>query len=358
MKEQYQIPETLASLSFKAYLQSQLARRCSTNSQYSLRSFAMQLEIDHSTLSQLLRGKRRLTERMIRRLSVRLPLSRAEIDAFVGFERLQEPAQPSGIGETQRLLRDTLSLISNPHHLNILELVHLEEFRPDARWIARLLDITTDEVNIALSRLLRLGLLEMSTPTRWTDKSAGSVTRLSEFITEAIKNLSKRLQGMSVASVSHKQELVRNGDNGKFSTANAEGGKMGQPVMQWQIMSKDPDRLSEFYNKLFSWTVDAENALGYRQIDTRSERGIKGGIWPSPPDAPAMVQLFVEVDDITECVTRAVSLGANIIVPPQALPDGDEMAVITDPDGLPVGLMKGRKTQVGNSTETNRKGDS
>ena len=250
MKEQYQIPETLTSLSFKAYLQSQLARRCSTNSQYSLRSFAMQLEIDHSTLSQLLRGKRRLTERMIRRLSDRLSLSAAEIDAFVGFEKLQQPTESSGIGETQRLLRDTLSLISNPHHLNILELVHLEQFKPDARWIARLLDIPTDEVNIALSRLLRLGLLEMSTPTRWTDKSVGSATRLSDFITEAIVNLSKRLQGISVASVSLKQELVRNGDKVKFSTANAEGGRMGQPVMQWQIMSKNPDRLAEFYNKL------------------------------------------------------------------------------------------------------------
>lgn len=355
MKEQYQIPETVTSLSFKAYLQSQLARRCSTNSQYSLRSFAMQLEIDHSTLSQLLRGKRRLTERMIRRLSGRLSLSAAAIDAFVGFENLQEPDPPAGIRETQQLLRDTLSLISNPHHLNILELVHLEEFRPDARWIARLLDITTDEVNIALSRLIRLGLLEMSTPTRWTDKSAGSGTRLSDFVSEAIENLSKRLQGISIASASDKQELVRNGDNVKFSSADAGGGRMGQPVMQWQIMSKDPDRLSEFYNKLFSWTVDAENTLGYRQIDTRSERGIKGGIWPSPPDAPPMVQLFVEVDDVTECVTRAAALGANIIVPPQALPDGDEMAVITDPDGLPVGLMKPRKTQIENTTEMNRK---
>jgi hypothetical protein len=111
---------------------------------------------------------------------------------------------------------------------------------------------------------------------------------------------------------------------------------MGQPVMQWQILAKDPDQVSEFYCKLFGWTVNADNALGYRMIDTGSECGIKGGVWPSPPEGHSLVQLFIEIDDMT----KSVELGANVIIPPQKLPDGDELAIILGPEGVPFGMFK------------------
>ncbi|MGH9838783.1 MAG: VOC family protein [Blastocatellia bacterium] len=117
---------------------------------------------------------------------------------------------------------------------------------------------------------------------------------------------------------------------------------MGQPVVQWQMIVKNPDRSAEFYGRLFGWTVNADNALGYRMVNTGSERGIQGGIWPAPPDAHAFVQLFVEVGDVAAYVEKAVGMGANVIIPPQKLPDGDEMAVIHDPEGIPLALYKPR----------------
>jgi len=30
---------------------------------------------------------------------------------------------------------------------------------------------------------------------------------------------------------------------------------MGHPVTAWQIVTKNPDRLAEFYTKLFSWEI-------------------------------------------------------------------------------------------------------
>jgi predicted enzyme related to lactoylglutathione lyase len=115
---------------------------------------------------------------------------------------------------------------------------------------------------------------------------------------------------------------------------------MGQPVMQWQILAKDPDKVAEFYCQLFGWTVNADNALGYRMIDTSSDRGIKGGVWPSPPEGHSLVQLFIEVDEMAKSVERAVELGANVIIPPQKLPDGDELAIILGPEGVPFGMYK------------------
>jgi uncharacterized protein len=119
---------------------------------------------------------------------------------------------------------------------------------------------------------------------------------------------------------------------------------MGQPVIRFQILAKDPDNAARFYQSMFGWKVDTNNALGYRSFDTGSERGINGGIWPSPPDGHSFVQLYVEVDDVGASVDQAVALGGRQIIPPQKLPDGDEIAVIADPEGITVGLFKPRSS--------------
>jgi predicted enzyme related to lactoylglutathione lyase len=110
--------------------------------------------------------------------------------------------------------------------------------------------------------------------------------------------------------------------------------------MQWQILAKEPAKAAEFYTKLFAWDVNTNNALNYRMVDTGSERGINGGIWPAPPEGHSMVSLYVEVDDVALYVSKAKELGGTLIIPPQKLPDGDEMAVILDVEGIPVGLFK------------------
>lgn len=115
---------------------------------------------------------------------------------------------------------------------------------------------------------------------------------------------------------------------------------MGRPVTQFQILAKDPERAARFYASLFDWTVNADNPLGYRQLNTGSERGIQGGIWPSPPDGQAFVQLFVEVEDVAATLDKAGAMGAHIVIPPSKLPGGEEMAVMLDPEGIPVALWK------------------
>ena len=115
---------------------------------------------------------------------------------------------------------------------------------------------------------------------------------------------------------------------------------MGRPVTQFQVLAKDPERAAGFYGELFGWKVDRANALGYRRLRTGSDRGIEGGVWPSPPEGSSFVQLFVEVDDVKETVERATKLGARTVIPPQVLPEGEQMAVILDLEGIPFALWK------------------
>ena len=115
---------------------------------------------------------------------------------------------------------------------------------------------------------------------------------------------------------------------------------MAHPVVQFQIISKDPEATGQFYGQLFGWKVDSNNPMGYREINTGSKEGIQGGIWPAPPQAPSFVQLFVAVDDVTAAVRQAEGLGAKTLIPPTNLPDGDEMAVLHDPQGMSFALWR------------------
>jgi len=115
---------------------------------------------------------------------------------------------------------------------------------------------------------------------------------------------------------------------------------MNHPVLQFQIISKNPDQTVRFYSGLFGWTIDADNPLGYRRISTGSTEGIQGGIWPAPPQAANFVQLFVGVEDVAASVAQAEKMGARVMIPPATLPEGDEMAVLQDPEGMPFAVWR------------------
>jgi predicted enzyme related to lactoylglutathione lyase len=113
---------------------------------------------------------------------------------------------------------------------------------------------------------------------------------------------------------------------------------MADPVVQWQALVRDPERAAAFYGAVFGWSVDDRNALGYRAVPP-APGGIAGGLWPLSDGQP-MVQLFVAVPDVDAALAAAEANGAHVVIPKQVLPDGDEMAVIADPEGIAWGLMR------------------
>ena len=113
-------------------------RRCG-NPRYSLRAFARSLGIDHSTLSQIVRGRRRVTMRAIRALGRRLRMT------------------PQQVAESCAIEND----------IAVLNVVARPSFRADSRWIATLTGIPVDDVNVSLQRLLYNRTLVMRTRDQW-----------------------------------------------------------------------------------------------------------------------------------------------------------------------------------------------
>jgi len=172
-----------APQSFRERLQAELAQRCARNPRYSLRAFADYLGTDHATLSQMMRGKRPCTAASVRRLGARLGLNEPDIADYVAGLAL-----PVGgaTAEVRHLAEDAASVITDWRAFAILELMRLKDFQTDVRWIARMLGVEPDSVNIALQHLLRLGFLRMESPDRWLDLTGGAIYSQEAFTVLAL----------------------------------------------------------------------------------------------------------------------------------------------------------------------------
>jgi transcriptional regulator with XRE-family HTH domain len=130
---------TIPAVTFCSVLRTEFERRRLVNSRYSLRSFARDLSVNHSTLSQMLRGRRRLTGRSVRAFGRRLRLPASEIAELCALEN--ESA--------------------------VLSVLDRKNFQANSRWIASMLGIPLDQVNVTLQRLLRKRIVTMTTRARW-----------------------------------------------------------------------------------------------------------------------------------------------------------------------------------------------
>ena len=115
---------------------------------------------------------------------------------------------------------------------------------------------------------------------------------------------------------------------------------MANTVVHWEIGSRDPGKQQDFYAKLFDWKIDANNDFNYGLVDTGGDGGINGGIGPAC-DIPPYATFYVQVDDLQAYLDKAESLGAKTIMPPTEIPNVVTLAILTDPEGNRIGLVKG-----------------
>ncbi|HEX3202148.1 MAG TPA: VOC family protein, partial [Actinomycetes bacterium] len=119
---------------------------------------------------------------------------------------------------------------------------------------------------------------------------------------------------------------------------------MADPVVRFEIGAADDQPLVRFYGELFGWGLEAV-ADGYTVVDTRGGGGISGGIGRSQSGEP-WATFYVEVEDLQASLDRAEALGGRTVWPATELP-GMAFAMLGDPDGLPVGLLRGGASGAG-----------
>jgi len=117
---------------------------------------------------------------------------------------------------------------------------------------------------------------------------------------------------------------------------------MGQPVVHWELMSKEPEKVADFYARLFGWKVQHRPKINYRIVDTGSDMGINGGIVkPDKPGPwPGNMLFYIAVDDLAKYRKKVVAAGGKIHIEEQKVPGMGKFSLFTDPEGRMIGLWK------------------
>ncbi len=188
---------------FRIFLQDELTNRCARNPNYSLRAFAKFLEISPSALSALINGKRPISQKTKQRLGIKLGLQLRELEKFkVTPHGNRKNLDAVDRKEFQQVTIDTFSIISEPHHYALLELIKTENFKWDTKWIARRLKLTVSEVNIAINRLERVGLLSRNENGELYDTTDGFSTDIRDGLTtEGQRKFQQRSLERAIATI-------------------------------------------------------------------------------------------------------------------------------------------------------------
>lgn len=119
---------------------------------------------------------------------------------------------------------------------------------------------------------------------------------------------------------------------------------MANPVVHFEIIGSDPDRLRGYYGELFGWQFDLGNdaagevSAAGRYGFTQPPDGIPGGVGGG--DGYASRTLFyVGVPDVEAALQQAESLGGTRVSGPHENPSGTlTVGFFTDPEGHLIGL--------------------
>jgi uncharacterized protein (TIGR02147 family) len=151
----------------KAYyiskLKDGLLLRQESNPRYSLRAYARDLNIDSSTLSQILNGKRPIPGKNAREIAEKLSLDTKETTLFIeSINRSATSLDDIKIAALdQRFMLDEsyFKVIAEWEHYAILDLFDLDDFEPTREYIRKRLDLTEGRTDLVLNNLLNCGLL-------------------------------------------------------------------------------------------------------------------------------------------------------------------------------------------------------
>ncbi|MDH4469339.1 MAG: TIGR02147 family protein [Bacteriovoracaceae bacterium] len=182
------------NLNFRLFLQNQFLERCRRNPKYSLRAFAKFLEVDASTLSQILREKRSLSITLQRSFAQRLGVDPKEVENLPTTKTKKEK-------NVRELALDAFQVIADWYHYAIFELITVKGFKNDSKWIAKTLSISSTEVSIALERLVRLDLIKIDSSGKLTQGTPLVTTTGNPYTATAFRKLQHQVLGKASAAL-------------------------------------------------------------------------------------------------------------------------------------------------------------
>lgn len=206
------------------HLQKTFAERSRKNPQYSLRAFARSLEMDSSTLSALLRGKRPLTAKGAQKIIAALGIQDPTLAQQLLLGTIGSAADAS-LPQYNELALEVAEVLSSWEHFALLSLLEVDTIRKNLRSLSHRLNIPTGVALDCLTRLEKLGMVKrqgelwihthrnMATPTNVPSHAMREMHR--QHIQMAIQSLEQHsihardISGITMAVASHRLPEAR-----------------------------------------------------------------------------------------------------------------------------------------------------
>jgi uncharacterized protein len=130
---------------------------------------------------------------------------------------------------------------------------------------------------------------------------------------------------------------------------------MGQPVVHFEVVGKDFEKLKSFYSEVAGWSYDTAPAAGQegvppyamvpREGNTNPDgAGIGGGIGVGPEGYDGHVTFYIEVPDVGASLDQAEKLGGAKVMGPESMGEGLVIGLFNDPEGHLVGLVQSQSS--------------
>jgi predicted enzyme related to lactoylglutathione lyase len=119
---------------------------------------------------------------------------------------------------------------------------------------------------------------------------------------------------------------------------------MGQPVVHFEVIGKDGEKLQRYYADLFGWEIDANNPMGYGMVAREGNLdphgvGIGGGVGSGPEGYEGHVTFYVGVPDVEAALAKAESLGGTRVMGHETMMETVTLGLFTDPEGHVIGVV-------------------
>jgi len=121
-----------------------------------------------------------------------------------------------------------------------------------------------------------------------------------------------------------------------IATAKKDNG-IGNPVVHFEIGCKDLAKTTAFYTTVFGWLPTGAELTS--NINTNSSEGIQGHITALGHEPDHYVTVYIQVENIKDCLQKIDKAGGKKLVGPIKLPTGQSFAWFRDLDGNVVGLL-------------------
>lgn len=121
---------------------------------------------------------------------------------------------------------------------------------------------------------------------------------------------------------------------------------MGQPVVHFEIIGRDPAGLQSYYAELFGWEFESRDAVTeavsapgrYGFVDESTNGGgINGGVGGGDGYG-ARVLFYVGVPDVEAALKEAERLGGKRQMGPEGIPGSLVVGQFIDPEGHLIGV--------------------